>query len=74
MPVPLLSKEEAQRRLKEHGCEYVERFDDGHSIWKTPWGHHFIVEELPPAGQCSEWLFNELVEQEIIGTRPSTHD
>jgi hypothetical protein len=70
--VYLLTKEEVERRLKKLGCVRIKCEIEEHGMWKAPWGHAFLLPELPPDGMCAERTFNAAVE-ELEKTKPVNH-
>lgn len=72
MAVPLISRENVIKRLREMGCEQVDVEFQDHTVWKTPWGFPFVVPHPPPEGMLSEFDFNTIVRQ-IDASKPSMH-
>ena len=70
--VHLLTKEAVAERLAEFGCSYVDCGIEETSGWKTPWGFHFTLPELPPDGMTPEYILDDTIE-EIKASKPRTH-
>jgi len=70
--VHLLTQGEVAQRLTGIGCNQVASEVDGCSAWKTAWGFHFLVPEIPPDSMTPEYKLDDIL-ADIQQTKPVCH-
>jgi hypothetical protein len=70
--VPLISREDVIRRLKEIGCTQLLCNIPDTTMWETPWGFGFLVPHPQPEGMLPEWVFNRIMQQ-VKDSKPPLH-
>lgn len=69
--VRLVLGEEIAAELNSFGCEKIPDANlIDHGVWKTPWGHHFIVPEIGPERACVYSDYKDIIKQQIRKTKP----